>query len=1537
MDKSNRVSCVMAHFLKSLCLKNTRQRRASGISHSLIVLLLFLTADYASADLMDGLKSLRNKVKEAKETVVGAREVYREAEDLRQSVVYVDSYTPPRAELSSMQSALNRLGFSTGSPDGLMVENTRDAIRLYQRTTGRKVDGAMTYDLVQSIVASARQSASVNAKLQKFEWQQYQQLLNELGYDTGTPDGLPGPRTRSAVAKFLQDHQLPVVSGVERYGFEAASRVAVGGSAIGNGNQGAIAGLDGLSTFESNQQISSSGGFDSSSTERTSALSSAMSDAGLADESANTSGTDGWLTLGSDARGGDSDDEALRALATLLVNDNPEVLNDLNRVDTWFKYEGNTVESEYLREPALQEFREQLRQRAVKRPVKLQVLSNVFLRRGDYDQNTGLFKVQVNSSSAASYSGLPHLGFSTLKLGLEEQYPAESSNEFTGPILGIPMTLEQAITFEESEMTDSRGNREDIVMMTLVSNALINNLKLAPLERGQDASQSSFRDIKAVSELTGLSVHKRPPRQEQGQIGELVYEWPDTSFSRRPQSGLVVPGVQNADVAVPADLQAVAQRFQMSVVDGHLDTSTGNQSSFAAAIALGNDEKLLDKVPEAFQIAEALLSREEHLELFGGARSYQELDAISAESIHERIRGEFRQLFMSRAIAHNLPLLVVHEARLGEYDTVKQQFPLTTNKSSVYSGKLSLTSSGYIPTLVADTGDRWVPEHVAMSQEQAPAFQQRVFGDRSNTNYAAVRHGRFGTVSDVKTQLQNPTNNSRGQSGGLVVTLELSVQREVLLSEKFDEILIDLPGVDDHQLAFSELMSLMSKPVATIGGLLETVAQFPEVDTFKQQLVLSSNKVQAANEFDRADQIEEVNEYLSREATQQSEQIWLEGSVQLGEYNFESQSFAVSSIKLNSAPANQSSNQVQFRAKIEPKVYGDLKVSMDKDKAEEFAKANSSRNAAIRARVTPVGAVAALNAERPDSARLTITYQVNELAMFDAPREERNRQRWTMLSHDTYDNVAPSVSNETTNAEPLEPVMVDWHDDPYLNPDPLILLAAKAGELADEQHWEWLQENRHILDTNGITQFSDGFFAKDSPAWDRSLGQINAERFKQWVDALEFPELDKVKIHLATGSRTTSGSLSQCDLTRPAVQWSQGKEPTFDVAESEEQMREKSQAIRELRSGEFSIESDAVVGFINSSAMACQSLSQARSQTINAPHISLIFNTLPIVARTGPETESAVVTASVDSIDFVKGDSQIPSININLTFEKADYYSSLEPEASPIIRTITGDDLVSTEPQGKDPRLEQADVVGIKLGMLLTDAAEILETHFEQPGKIAIRRGFTTNPSRFEQGDLWFSADGSEYIVLFHEGNADSANVLGVVRGLFIEGTDFDRNSALSVLRSKYGPEDVASAEDSLNMVWGKLVNSWPIQVGRQQTGNTYEKGACKVELREGYVPTNLRDKDGTLLDLRELLQASGKAHRFQLRWPEIPRTTEEHLADCDYYLEAFHDDRDNTRVFVGMFDLSSYEAAFEDFTAETLSEQTIEEPTVGGESAVKF
>ena len=56
-----------------------------------------------------------------------------------------------RTQLTELQTALNRLGFAAGAPDGMMGPATREGLRRYQRSVGLPADGYPTLDLLERL------------------------------------------------------------------------------------------------------------------------------------------------------------------------------------------------------------------------------------------------------------------------------------------------------------------------------------------------------------------------------------------------------------------------------------------------------------------------------------------------------------------------------------------------------------------------------------------------------------------------------------------------------------------------------------------------------------------------------------------------------------------------------------------------------------------------------------------------------------------------------------------------------------------------------------------------------------------------------------------------------------------------------------------------------------------------------------------------------------------------------------------------------------------------------------------------------------------------------------------------------------------------------------------------------------------------------------------------------------------------------------------------------------------------------------------
>lgn len=102
-------------------------------------------------------------------------------------------YSP--AMLRLVQTGLRFLDFDAGVIDGTMNTATHEGIRQYQRAHGLRQTGELSPSW------AAHFYRELTTKMQK--------QLSDLGFDTGTPDGIMGEKTRTAMEAFRSETRLP--------------------------------------------------------------------------------------------------------------------------------------------------------------------------------------------------------------------------------------------------------------------------------------------------------------------------------------------------------------------------------------------------------------------------------------------------------------------------------------------------------------------------------------------------------------------------------------------------------------------------------------------------------------------------------------------------------------------------------------------------------------------------------------------------------------------------------------------------------------------------------------------------------------------------------------------------------------------------------------------------------------------------------------------------------------------------------------------------------------------------------------------------------------------------------------------------------------------------------------------------------------------------------------------------------------------------------------------------------------------------------
>lgn len=122
---------------------------------------------------------------------------------MRASTAQATTTAPVDANtLARIQTELRERGYPVPLISGRMDAPTRQAIREYQQGQGVPVTGEPSQALLDALRTGSADDAKPEAGLSREQRAAAQRALNARGYDAGPPDGVLGPRSRSAIRTF---------------------------------------------------------------------------------------------------------------------------------------------------------------------------------------------------------------------------------------------------------------------------------------------------------------------------------------------------------------------------------------------------------------------------------------------------------------------------------------------------------------------------------------------------------------------------------------------------------------------------------------------------------------------------------------------------------------------------------------------------------------------------------------------------------------------------------------------------------------------------------------------------------------------------------------------------------------------------------------------------------------------------------------------------------------------------------------------------------------------------------------------------------------------------------------------------------------------------------------------------------------------------------------------------------------------------------------------------------------------------------------
>jgi peptidoglycan hydrolase-like protein with peptidoglycan-binding domain len=111
--------------------------------------------------------------------------------------------------IKEIQTVLKKLGYYTGTVDGVSGSKTENAIKKFQKDNKLTADGIVGNGTSKLLLAAAdKTTTSVSVSSNAMSIKEIQTALKKLGYYTGKVDGITGSKTKAAIQKFQKANKL---------------------------------------------------------------------------------------------------------------------------------------------------------------------------------------------------------------------------------------------------------------------------------------------------------------------------------------------------------------------------------------------------------------------------------------------------------------------------------------------------------------------------------------------------------------------------------------------------------------------------------------------------------------------------------------------------------------------------------------------------------------------------------------------------------------------------------------------------------------------------------------------------------------------------------------------------------------------------------------------------------------------------------------------------------------------------------------------------------------------------------------------------------------------------------------------------------------------------------------------------------------------------------------------------------------------------------------------------------------------------------